>query len=398
MEVKRTYRYRLYPKKETQQKMSRTLEICRQVYNETLDICQSTYEMTGNGLTSFDMNKCIRYGIDADISMVHSQILQNINDRIAKSYANFFRRVKEKQTGKNVKVGYPRHKKYYKSFAYPQSGYKLVGGNLKLSKIGIVQVRIGKKQNRIQGKIKTLTIKREPSGKWFACFSCIENIAEKRRINDKKIGMDVGLEHFATFSDGTMIDNPRFLVQSEKRLMKLQRKLSRRKLGSKNRMKARLKVALLHEKISNQRKDFLHKTSCHIVKSYGIIAIEDLNIKNMVKHPYLAKHINDASWGAFGNMVRYKAESANGELAKVDPRGTSQDCSMCGNEVPKTLAQRWHRCPFCGIKMHRDLNAARNIITIGTMGKYACGDGSSALAKREHSLSMNQEAAQLVGR
>jgi putative transposase len=350
--------------------------------------------MTGKTLREFDMNSCIKYGIDTDISIVCSQVIQNVNNRIAKAYANFFRRIEEKQSGKNIEVGYPRHKKYYKSFTYPQNNYyyKIIDNNLKLSKIGIVQVRIGKKQNRIHGQIKTLTIKRESSGKWFACFSCIEEIQEKPRVNDKKIGIDVGLEHFATLSDGTMIDNPRFLIQSEKRLKKLQRRLSRRKLGSKNGMKAGLKVALLHEKIRNQRMDFLHKTSCHIVKEYGVIAIEDLNIKNMVRHPYLAKHINDASWGTFGRMVCYKAESANCELAKVNPRGTSQICSQCKNEVPKTLAKRWHYCPKCGLSLHRDTNSARNIITEGTSGKYACGDGSSALAMREHSLSRNQEA------
>jgi putative transposase len=396
MEVKRTYRYRLYPKRETEKKMLDTLESCRQTYNEMLNICQSTYEMTGKGLTRFDMNKCIRHGIDFDISQVHSQVLQNVNDRIAKAYANFFRRVKEKQTGKSIEVGYPRHKKYYKSFAYPQSGYELVNNKLRLSKIGNVHVRIGRKQNRIKGEIKTLTIKREPSGKWFACFSCIENTKEKTKVNDKKIGIDVGLEHFANMSDGTVIDNPRFLIQSEKRLAILQRRLSRTNKGSKNRNTARLKVAIMHEKIVNQRRDFLHKLSCHIVKEYGFIAIEDLNIKSMVRHPYLAKHISDASWGAFGNMVRYKAESANGELSEVNPRKTSQMCSQCKNEVPKTLAQRWHRCPYCGIELHRDLNAAKNILTVGTTG-IACGDWSPALEVREHSQSMNQEATQLVG-
>jgi putative transposase len=397
MEVNRTYRYRLYPKRETEQMMLETLESCRQTYNEMLDICQSTYEMTGKGLTRFDMNKCIRHGIDFDISQVHSQVLQNVNDRIAKAYANFFRRVKEKQSGKSIDVGYPRYKKYYKSFTYPHTGFKMENNTLYMSKIGVVQIRIGRKQNRINGKIKTLTIKRESSGKWFACFSCIDNIQEKPKVNDKKIGIDVGLEHFANLSDGTMVDNPRFLIRSERRLAKLQRRLSRTKKGSIGREEARLKVAILHERISNQRIDFLHKLSCHIVKEYGFIAIEDLNIKSMVRHPYLAKHISDASWGTFANMLRYKAESAGAELVEVNPSGTSQICSQCRNDVPKTLAQRWHRCPYCGIEMHRDLNASINILTEGTSGKYACGDGSPALEICEHSPSMNQEATQLVG-
>lgn len=340
------------------------------------------------------MNRCIRYGIEADITQIHSQILYNVNNRIAKAYANFFRRVKEKRSGKQIKAGYPRHKKYYKSFAYPQSGYKFVDNNLRLSKIGTVQIRIGREQNKIKGKIKTLTIKREPSGKWFACFDCNENIPNKQRINDKKIGIDVGLEHFANLSDGTMIDNPRFLIKSEKKLKRLRRRWSRTEKGSTNRKKVRLKIAILHEKIRNQRRDFLHKVSCHIVKEYGTIAIENLNIRSMVRHPYLAKHISDASWGTFANMLRYKAENAGTELVEVDPRKTSQMCSQCRNEVPKTLAQRWHHCPYCGLSLHRDLNAAKNILTVGTTGIHACGDGSSALG--EHSPSRNQEATQLI--
>jgi putative transposase len=397
MKVKRAYRYRLYPNKETGNKMDNTLETCRQTYNEMLDICQTTYEMTGKGQSKFDMNRCIRYGIDADISGVHIQVLQNVNDRLAKAYANFFRRVREKRLGKNVKVGYPRHKKYCKSFTYPQSGFSIKGKKLMLSKIGMVNIKIGKTQNRISGVVKTLTIKREPSGKWFAIFNCIDNIPELQIVNDKKVGIDVGLEHFATLSNGQMIDNPRFLIQSERKLKMLQRRLSRKKRRSMNKRKARLKVAMMYERISNQRRDFLHKLSHHIIKEYGVIAVEDLNIRSMMRHPYLAKHISDASWGTFVNMLCYKAESAGAELVKVNPRGTSQICSQCGHKVPKTLAQRWHFCPYCGLSIHRDTNSAKEILTEGTSGIYACGDGSSALAMLERSPSRKQEATQLVG-
>lgn len=402
METKRSYRFRLYPNREAEQKMSRTLEICRRTYNELLSIRQTTYEVTREGLSKFDMNNCIRYGVDADISQVHSQVLQNINDRIDKAYANFFRRLKEKRSGKNIKVGYPRFKKRYKSFTYPQSGFNLENNTLFLSKIGKLQIRIGKKQNRPKGKvmIKTLTIKREPTGKWFVVFSCIEKAVKKHRVNDKKIGIDVGLEYFAMLSDGRKIDNPRFMVTSERRLKKLQRRLSRRKLHGKNYDKAKQEVALLHEHIANQRYDFQHQITHRIIERYGIIAIEKLNIKGMIRHPYLAKHISDASWGSFARMLGYKASSAGNQVIEVDPRGTSQICSICGNKVPKTLAQRWHRCPYCGVVIQRDLNSANDIITLGTRGKHACGDRSSVLVAQkrlEHSLSVKQEATQLVG-
>jgi putative transposase len=326
--------------------------------------------------------------------------LQNINDRIDKAYVNFFRRLKEKQAGKKIKLGYPRFKNKYKSFTYPQSGFTLDGNKLHLSKIGKVNVCIGKKQNRVSGKMKTLTIKREPSGKWFAIFSCIDVPVKKLKPNKREIGIDVGLEYFATLSNDKKIDNPRFLFHSEQKLNVLQRRLSRKKLHGKNWQKASHKVALLHEHIANQRYDFHHQLTHKLIIEYGTICYEDLNIKGMVKHPYLAKHIHDASWGQFTRLLKCKAESA-GRIAKaIDPRGTSQTCSQCRNKVPKTLAQRWHRCPHCGIKLHRDLNSAKEILTRGTLEKYACGDRSSALFAQsnfEHSLSRKQEIPQLIG-
>jgi len=398
MDSNRSYKFRLYPNKEIENKMLKTLEICRQTYNQLLSINQETYLMAGKGLTKYDMNKCINYGINADIKQVHTQTLQNTSDRIAKAYANFFRRLKEKKAGKNIKVGYPRYKKKYKSFSYPQSGFFLEGKKLKLSKIGTINIKIGKNQNRPNGIIKTLTIKREPTGKWFAIFSCIEQIEQKERVNDKKIGMDMGLEYFSTLSNGEIIENPRFYVENEKRLKHFQRKLSRKKLHSKNWDKANQRVNLVHEQTSNQRHNFHHQTTRYLVNNYGFISVEKLNIKSMVKHPYLAKHISDASWGTFTRILCYKAESAGGKVIEVNPRGTSQICSQCGHRVPKTLAQRWHRCPYCGVMMHRDHNSAKNILTEGTSG-IACGERNSVLAvnQLEHSLSRNQEATQLVG-
>jgi putative transposase len=376
------------------QKMEKTLEICRQVYNEILSIRQATYEVTRKRIGKYDMNYCIHYGIDADISFIFSQVLQDINDRINMAYEIFFKRLKEKQAGKKIKVGYPRFKKKYKSFTYPQKGFILKENNLFLSKIGIINIHMGRIQNRPKGKIKTLTIKRESTGKWFAIFSSIEKERKKHKINNKKIGIDVGLEYFAMLSNGMKVDNPRFFIKNEKRLKILNRRLSRKKLYGKNYRRARHRVALLHEHIKNQRHDFQHQLSHKIVSEYGTIAIEKLNIKGMIRHPYLAKHISDASWGTFAKMLCYKAESAGAELLKVEPRGTSQICSVCGNKVPKTLAQRWHRCPYCGVVLQRDLNSANAILTVGTTGNYACGDGSSVLVAQkrlEHSLSKKQE-------
>jgi len=403
MIVKRTFRYRLYPSRETEKKMLDTLEACRHAYNEMLGTRIETHRQAGVSLSKFGLNKCINYaGIDT--KNVHSQVLQNVNDRIGKAFDNFFRRCREKKAGKHIKVGYPRFKGRdgVKSFTYPQNGYSLRGNVLRLSKIGEVNLRIGRTQNRMDGHIKTLTVKRMPSGKWFAIFSCETSVRVRKRHDNTRIGVDVGLTNFATLSDGTEIENHRFLVKSERRLKKLGRRLSRKDKGSVGRKKARLRLARMHEHIANQRHDFMHKTTRMLVDRFGLIVIEDLSIKGMVRHPYLAKHIHDASWGNFGNMLGYKAERAGSRVDRVDPRGTTQRCSQCGANVPKMLAVRWHMCPVCGLHIGRDLNSAKDILkqaTAGTAGSHADGDRSSPLGAAtilEGSLSRKSEATQLV--
>jgi putative transposase len=196
----------------------------------------------------------------------------------------------------------------------------------------------------------------------------------------------VGIEHFATFSNGETIQNPRFLMKSESKLKKLQRKVSRKKKGSKNRIKAILKLAGLHEKITDQRNDFLHKMSKKLTDEYSFIAVESLRISGMLHNNYhsLSKHISDASWNSFIQMLSYKASSAGGKVVCVNPKGTSQKCSSCGQTVEKSLAVRKHNCPYCGLNVSRDHNAAINILkraehTAGLAGIYACGDQANTL-------------------
>jgi len=400
--IYRRFRYRMYPSRVAEKTMFETLEVCRRVYNELLEISRETYQNTGKGLTQFDMNRCIRY-LDSHSYTVHSNVLQNVSDRLDKTFRHFFRRIRERHEGKKIKAGYPRFKKKgaVKSFTYPQKGFKLDNHILYLAKIGKVNLRIGRKQNRVEGKIKTLTIKKMPSGKWFAIFACEIEARIRRNKNKRKVGIDVGLESFATLSDGTVIENHRFLVKSEKILKIMGRRLSRKEKGSKRREKARIKLARIYEKIHNQRYDFLHKTTKMLVNKFSYIAVENLNIKGMVRHPYLAKHINDASWNCFIEMLGYKAESGSGRVVKVNSSGTSQICSQCGNIVLKTLAVRWHKCPICGLQISRDLNSARlmlNRATAGTAESHACGDGSPLLGEiLEGSPSGKQEIAQRRG-
>ena len=349
-------KFRLYPNRTQTKKLTETLEDCRYVYNTLLANHKKTYEETGKTLNQYGMNKALKHLKDRApiLSGVHSQILQNVSKRIKDGYTNFFARRKA-----GLKAGLPRFKKYgqYKSLTYPQTGFKIEGKKLVLSKIGSVKIKL---HRPTEGRIKTLTVKRMPSGKWFAAFSCQQKQKPQTNTNGA-VGIDVGIKSFAILSDETVIENPRFYRKSQKKLAKLQRRLSRKKPKSKNRDKARIKVALCHEKVVNQRTDFLHKETTKLANSYSLLKVEDLKVCNMLKNHCLAKSIADASWGSFFNMLSYKASSAGGKVVKVAPHGTTKKCSRCGFDVPKKLSDRVHVCPNCGLKMDRDLNAAINI-------------------------------------
>ena len=206
----------------------------------------------------------------------------------------------------------------------------------------------------IAGEIKTCTIKKTPSGEWDVCLSCEVN-AEPLPSQSAAVGIDAGLESFATLSDGQKIENPRFFRKGEKRL-------------AKERQKAARVAAKTHERIKNQRKDFCHKETKKIIDQYQYICIEDLDIKNMIEGSPFAKSIADASWNQFRQFLTYKAEEAGRKLGLVNPAYTSQTCSQCGHLKSKKLADRMHRCSRCGYTANRDFNAAQNILALGLDG------------------------------
>ncbi len=361
----KTYKYRLYPTKQQKQLLADTLECCRSLYNCALEQRKVAYRQFGVSVRRLDQQAELLEIKEyfPEYKKIHSQVLQEVILRVDRSFQNFFRRLKN-----NEKPGYPRFKGYgwYDSFTYPQSGFSLSAnskGNqrLKLSKIGEIKVRL---HRAVQGTIKTCTIKKELNH-WYVCFSC-EGEPEILPKTGKAVGIDVGLEKFATLSDGTIINNPRFLRESEVKLKREQRKLSRKKKGSNSRKKQKTKLAKIHRKIKNQRNDFLHKESCKLVTNYDVIVFEDLRIKNMVKNHHLAQSISDASWSKFIDYTTYKAESAGRKVILVNPRNTSQTCSNCGVMVKKSLAVRTHKCPYCGLILDRDVNAAINILRRGT--------------------------------
>ena len=332
-----------------------------------------------------------------ELSGVYAQVLQNIAKRVRDSYTVFFARRKA-----GLKAGPPRYKKEqrYNSLTYPQHpqhGFQIEGNRLHLSKIGDIKIVLDRP---LRGTIKTLTVKRCPSGKWYAVFSCIVEVEPKPKP-EKDVGIDVGLNSFAALSNGTIIENPRHYRNEERRLARLQRSLSRKKKGSNNSEKARVKVARLHEKIENRRADFLHKASRKIADTYETVYVEDLQIENMLRNHRLAKSISDAGWARFIGMIRYKEEESGGVLIKVNPRNTSQRCSRCGEIVEKSLSNRVHVCRNCGLELDRDLNAALNVLKRGReIGRVSpeftpVGETTTTLPfEGEQAVPMNQEAQQ----
>jgi len=293
-----------------------------------------------------------------ELVSVHSQVLQNVQERVDLAFKAFFRRVQAGQ-----KPGYPRFRGYgrYASFTFKQSGFELLGKGLLISKIGAVRIVL---QRPIEGRVKTLTVQRDAVGNWVACLACVVE-PEPKPFNELAVGADVGLESFATLSNGMKIENPRFFRHDEQELAKVQRLLSRAEEGTPERAKQRKAVQHIHQRIANRRKDFAHKVSREWVSSFGMIAFEKLNVRNMLQNHCLAKSIADAAWNLLITYTTDKAENAGRRVVSVGPRNTSKQCSCCGTRVEKILSVRVHQCPVCGLVMDRDENASNNILRLG---------------------------------
>ena len=330
------------------------------MYNETLATRKNAWEQEQKSISHYDTIKMLPRWKQSkpELRSVYSQILQEVCTRVDLAFSAFFHRMKAEK-----KAGYPRFKGYgrYNSFTYPQTGFELLDNGLQLSKIGIVKISL---HRPICGNIKTLNIRRDAVGNWYANFSC-EIEPEPLPKLEKAIGIDVGLESFATFSDGRKVSNPRFFRRDENELAKAQRKLSKTERGTPKWAKRRKIIAHIHQRIANRRKDFAHKLSCSLVNEYGVIALEKLNSKNMLQNHRLAKSISDAAWYQLAQYIQYKAEEAGRECVLVDPRNTSKRCSRCGTLVEKSLSVRVHSCPVCGLEIDRDQNAAINILGLG---------------------------------
>lgn len=350
----KNYNFRIYPKKKHESKLFLTLNICTDVWNTLLNARSLAWKNNKERLKDKDTRKIISSKVNKKNiwNKVFNHVLQNQSKRLDDSFKSFFRRCKEY----TKKKGYPKIKDRVHSITYPDQygqGYEIIGKRLWVSKIGMIPIKL---HREIDGKIKTLTIKRLRTGEWYAIFA-VENNEEKIDKIDisKPVGIDVGISKFAFLSDGTQYLHPKILAKSEKRLKVLQRRVSRKVKGSNNRRKARFKLARWHQHISNQRKDFLHKVSHEIANKYTFIAVEDLNIQGMVKNHHMAKSIYDSAWGTFIQMLSYK-----GNVFKTNPfTPSSCICSLCGVRQEMDLSDRVFSCKNCGLVIDRDYNASK---------------------------------------
>ncbi len=363
----RTFKYRLYPTKRQVEKLEYILSICRTLYNSALIDRKNHYEKTGEGFT-YNNHASILVRDKKTFSIlndVHSQVLQDVLRRVDKTFKAFFKRVKEKKG----KSGYPRLKgeNRYNSFTYPQSGFEIVNNRLNLSKIGHIKIKL---HRELRGIVKTCAIKREIN-RWYVCFS-VELPESGKKPIEYTTGIDAGFRKVVTLSNGEAVENPSFYRKTLDKLRAAQQSLSRKKNGSSNRKKQRVAVAKLHGKIAAKRRDFLHKLSRKLVSTYDLVAIEKLNLNNMIQsNKYISKPLYDTGWGYLKDMLSYKAEDAGKRVIEVNPNGTSEICSVCGEPVQKSMFTKIHKCPSCGLVMGRDHNAAVNILRAGTV---LCGD------------------------
>jgi putative transposase len=372
--MNKAYVFRIYPNKNQEAKLIRTLNTCRHLYNDALEERRRQAELYNLcrdfGVFPWGKPEWIRYEDQASALTraktalqreVYSQVLQNVLKRLDRSFKNFFNG-----------FGYPRFQAMgrYNTFTYPQSGFELKNCKINLSKIGNIRLF---QHREIEEKIKTCTVKRDVD-QWYVILSVmIEKHIEPVPV-ETKIGVDVGLTSLLTLSNGQKIEPPRFLKRSEDTLAWEQRHLSRKKRGSKNRTRQKIKLGRVHRRIRNQRKDFAHKTGRMLVDKYDHIVFEDLQVRNMVKNHHLARSISDAGWYQLISLTKSKAEYAGKIVELVNPGNTSQVC-VCGYPVPKNLSLRVHSCPQCGLVSGRDQVSA---IVIGNRGRTTvptdCGE------------------------
>jgi putative transposase len=377
---RKTFQYKLQPTPQQMVALEETLQLCQQLYNCALEQRRTWWGRGQGRAATHAQQEAELPALKAafpEYAAIHSQVLQDVLTRLDRAFEAFFRRV---QTGE-TQPGYPRFQgaQRYHSFTYKQfgNGAMLDNGSLVLSKIGRLSVRWSRP---LAGTPKTVILSRESDG-WYVSFSCAEVPTQPLPKTGRETGIDVGLMVFLMTAEGKAVENPRHYRRGEKRLVKAQRRVSRRQKGSNRRKKAVMLLAKAHQHVKRQRRDFHHNTALTLLRDYDTIYLEDLRVANLVRNRHLAKSIIDAGWAQFRTILDAKAACAGRWVVAVPPAYTSQDCSGCGARVLKSLSVRTHVCPSCGLVLDRDENAARNILRAGQALRGAVA--VAAVLKRE---------------
>ncbi|MBM5805155.1 MAG: IS200/IS605 family element transposase accessory protein TnpB [Candidatus Verstraetearchaeota archaeon] len=380
------YRFRLYPSKAAQQRLFDSFDRCCFLYN----YCLANNVHDVRILPKLKQER-------PELNDVHSIVLQNV---VFQLQDNLHVLHVLKQNGKHV--GRLRFKPRFHSMIYEQTGFKVDNKTLKLSKVGSIYLNVSQP---VKGTIKQVIVKYTKTRKWFACLVCSSvNGRPQSSTGRKVIGIDLNASNFSTDSDGLVVEHPRNVKKASHQLARQQRKLSRKIKGSHNRYKQRHKVAVIHESIDNRRNDFLHKLSRYYVNNYDLICLEDLNIKGLIQvnGSSMRKLILDAGWSKLAALCKYKAERAGKRVVFVNPRNTTQRCSVCGELVHKDLSERTHSCPFCSTVLNRDYNSSQNILNDGlTMVGWgtpepSCPDRSTLVEIKAYTLADDKQEQALV--
>lgn len=364
-------KYRLFPNAIQEKALDSTLYLCRTLYNAALEERRTAYRKCGVSISFYEQKRALTE-IKADspeYKGVHSQVLQDVIERLDKAFKGFFRRVKTKQT-----AGYPRFKGrfHYDSFTYPQAGKTGAmplpeSGKVYLSKIGNVRCKY---HRPLEGVVKTATVKRE-GDKWFIVFTCEVDTCPLPATGDV-VGIDLGTNpNFLITSDGEFVEAPRHFKKAERKIGLLQRSAAKKKRGSRRQKELKRQIASEHRRVANRRRDFHHKTARTLVNRHDAVFHEDLNIIGLTR-TRTAKGVLDAGWASFINILSLKAANAGRTVLGVDPKYTSQDCSECGHRQKVKIGHAYV-CANCGMDMHRDVNAALNILNRGRDAAFSEG-------------------------
>lgn len=388
----RTFKYRLYPRRSELERLDFLLDQARSIYNAALEQRINVYKTTGKGVTypeQWAHFRDIRRENPDTLGQLNATSIQQLLRRLDKAFRAFFRRIKAGGT-----PGFPRFKaaNRFRSLEFRHGdGCKLKPGKqttLYVQNVGNIKVKFHR-DLPAGSAIKHVVIKRS-LGKWYVCLQVEVPETSIPEHQGSPIGIDMGIKFLLAFSDGRLIDNPRWLRSSQDRLRVAQRRLSRRKKGSRRWRKAAFEVAKIHEHIKNQRLDFWHKTTRSVADNHSIIGVEDLHLSFMTSNRSLALSAHDAGLALFTRLLAYKAEEAGARVISVNPANTSQACSGCGVIVPKILSVRLHQCTSCGLALDRDVNAARNILALALQpartGRSGLNVGQQAMRAPRSSL------------